>query len=972
MAGTAVAQSGAIQGSVIDKDFDAPLSGVTVTVLRTDLTATTDEAGEFTIPRVEAGKRLTLVFSKDGYTKQLREITVRAGAVERVDVALVGDFTDMEEIVVQDLLDLGGGSEASLLQLRFDSPSLLDSIGAELLSRSGASDAGDAIRYIAGASVQNNSAVIRGLPDRYVSSQMNGVRLPTADADKRAVELDQFPATVIESIQVSKTFTPDQQGDASGGAVNIITRSVPEEPFVFRYSVSVGRNSQAVGRGRFLTYDGGGVSFWGKDGGQRSAQFDNIGDNWTGAAGVREGAAPIDYKWNAALGGSHEIADGVRIGGFGSLFYERDSSFYDRGFDDSYWVDQPGGPLTPQLSQIQGSDDFRTRLFDFTRATQSVQWGGLTTAGVETDNHKVGVTYLFTRSAEDEVSLAEDTRGKEYYFPGHDPNDPSTPGHGDPDAAPYLRLETLQYTERTTGTLQFKGEHVLPIPEWGIFGKPEFDWAFARSSALSNRPDKRQFGSAWFPERQVGPPSLGLTIPAAHRPFKPGANFNLGNLQRIYQKIDEDSEQRSLDLTLPFSQWTDDGGYLKFGLFRDRVDRTFDQDTYSNFGDNSSFEGPWEQYWSNVFPFEDHPITESEFDVDYQGRQKISAWYAMLDLPITSDLTVVGGVRFEKTRIGIVNEAERDATWFPPGTLAPTQLTPGDADVEFFQDNTLPAVALSYDPIEQITLRAAYSKTVARQTFKELTPILQQEFLGGPIFIGNPALEMSELRNWDIRADYRPYQGGLVSVSWFRKDVKKPIEYTQELAIFDFITAVNYPRGRLQGFEFETRHDLGAFWEPLTGIGIGGNGTLIESEVTLPENEAAGFAAPGIQVDLTSRDMTAAPEYLYNLYLTYDAPTTGTRLGVFYTVQGDTLVAGAAEANGNFIPNIYARTFDTLNVSIQQELGPYANLRLQAKNLTNPDIEEVFRAPSIGADVTNTSNRRGIDYSISIGGQITF
>ena len=89
----------------------------------------------------------------------------------------------------------------------------MDSISADLMSRAGASDAASALRLVAGASVQDGKfAVIRGLPDRYISSLLNGVRLPTSDEDKRAVELDQFPSSVIESIRVTKTFTPDQQG----------------------------------------------------------------------------------------------------------------------------------------------------------------------------------------------------------------------------------------------------------------------------------------------------------------------------------------------------------------------------------------------------------------------------------------------------------------------------------------------------------------------------------------------------------------------------------------------------------------------------------------------------------------------------------------------------------------------------------------------------------------------------------------
>ena len=74
-----------------------------------------------------------------------------------------------------------------------------------------------------------------------MNSQMNGIRLPTADEDKRAVQLDQFPSAVIETIQVSKTFTPDQQGDASGGAVNVLLRGIPDEN-IFNFKVQYGTN----------------------------------------------------------------------------------------------------------------------------------------------------------------------------------------------------------------------------------------------------------------------------------------------------------------------------------------------------------------------------------------------------------------------------------------------------------------------------------------------------------------------------------------------------------------------------------------------------------------------------------------------------------------------------------------------------------------------------------------------------------
>lgn len=957
-------QQGSVRGIIYDKEFDAPLPQAQVQIVELERRVLTSEQGNYVIQQVPAG-RYTLVFAKDGYIRQVRaDVIVSPGQLTEINVYLSGDFTDLEEFVVQDALQLGGATEAGLLQLRFESPALLDSIGADLISRAGASDAAGALRLVAGASLADGkSAVIRGLPDRYVSSQMNGVRLPTADEDKRAVELDQFPAVVIESLQVSKTFTPDQQGDASGGAVNVRLKGIPDEPFFVRYNAQLGYNSQVAGRGNFLTYEGGGVSYWAKGNNSRRIQTGNLGDNWDGAVGVSTGQAPIDYKWSIASGGQHVFDSGLKIGGFATLFYERDSSYYNNGVDNSYWVESPGRPLTPR--SLQGTPeqgDFKTALFDVTQGVQSARWGTLTTFGLEYGDHALNVVYLGTRTARDEATLAEDTRGKEYFFPGHDPNDPSSPGHDQPDAAPYLRLETLEYTERTTDTLQLNGRHKLGSDLFGTFDGLEFDWVVAKSSATSSQPDRRQFSSAWYPG-----------TPSRYAPYKPAALFTLGNLQRVFESIEEDSEQYAANIRLPFEQWSGDKGYLKLGFFRDRVERTFDQETFSNFFDTSETFGlPFEQYWSSVFPFENHPITASEFDVDYRGSQKIIAYYAMADLPLTTGLNLVGGVRFESTEISIVNSPERFATWFPPGSTAPTRLEPGDADVAFDQDHALPSVGLIWRPLEEVTIRAAYNETIARQTFKELTPILQQEYLGGPIFIGNPNLRMSELRNYDIRLDVTPYEGGLFAVSWFHKRIKDPIEYVQRVVSFDYTTAVNYPKGEITGWELETRQDLGTFVESLTGLSVGANATLIESEVDLSEEDQALFLRPNIQAPVTSRDMTNAPDYLLNLYMTYDIAATGTQLGLFYTVQGDTLVAGAGTSDERLVPDIYLKTFDTLNFTLSQNLGRGVRFQFQAKNLTNPEIETVYRSVYTGADVTRQSSTRGIDYSVSIAGEVRF
>lgn len=969
---------GGIRGMVYDKDFEAPLPTADVSIAETGQKAQASDEGNYVLQGLEPGK-YTLVFSKDGYTRLVKaSVVVSPGRMTELDAWLSGDFTEMAEFIVQDI-QIGGATEAALLDLRMDSPALQDSISAELMSQAGAGDAASALKLVAGATVQDGKyAVVRGLPDRYVNSQMNGVRLPTADPDKRAVQLDQFPSAAIESVRVTKTFTPDQQGDASGGAVNVVLKGVPDENS-FKYSSQIGFNTQVAGRDDFLTRRGGGVTRWGK-GGLKFWEKNEDGLLWDGTydntVGVSTKEAPTDYKWSMSAGGKYEFDSGVKIGGLANFFYERDSSFYDDGINDRYWVETPGAEMTPQYAQgTPQQGDFKTKLFDVTQGKEEVKWGVLGTAGIETENHEVTLTYLYTRVAEDAATLAEDTRGKAYYFPGYDPDDPNDPGNQELSAAPYLRTETLQYTERMTQTLQATGKHTVPFPEAKIgevfeFLNPELDWTVARSYSSLYQPDKRQFGSMWWPARG--------TSPAVHRPYKPAANFTLGNLQRIWKDINETSDQYAVNLKFPFRQWTGAEGYVKFGVFNDQVLREYNQDSFSNFNDNSArYEANWDVLWSENFPYENHPLSAALIDVDYIGEQSIKAWYYMIDLPLVSGLPlvsafhIIGGMRYEDTELAIINTAEADVTWVPPGAPGSVILQPGQADVLYEQSDALPSIGFTYSPTEKTKIRGTYSETVARQTFKELTPIQQQEFLGGDVFIGNPALRMSALKNYDIRVDYAPYTGGLISASYFRKDITDPIEYVQRIADFPYTTPINYPEGELSGFEMEVRQDIGRFHDWFQGLSIGANGTLIESEVTLPPEEAAAFEQPNIQAPMKSRDMTNAPEHLYNLFLTYDMDKigfAGTRLGLFYTVRGDTLIAGAGQSKGNFIPSVYETEHATLNLSLTKDFGEFCKLKLQAKNVTNPSIETVYRSEYIDGDVTKTSYRKGMEFSFGLSG----
>lgn len=978
-AAAAAQQAGSISGVVTDKDFEVPLANAKVMVVETGKSIVTDAAGGFLLTEMQPGS-YTLIASKQGYLRVVRKALVVAGQVSEQRLDMLGDFKDLEEFIVREQVVTSTANQQQSLDNRLSSAAMMDAISNEEIQKTGANDAAGALRLVAGASTQDGkSAVIRGLPDRYVSTQVNGALMPSSDESKRAVELDFVPASAIQSLQVSKTFTPDQQGNASGGAVNIVLRSVPEEPFFINWNIGSSYNTQTTGRDNVLTYDGGGVHMFGRKGSERNIQEEE--ENWLGAVGADTAEAPDNLKWSGSMGGGYDIGGGWRAGALTNFYYNRTATFFENGKDESRTIGQIGNLMTPQITQGTITQaPFFTSLLSIDESTQTVQYGGLTTVGLANDNHSINVSHLFSRIAEDRVTVAEDTQGKEYFFPGFDPDEPTSPGYDEGDSAPYTRQQTLAYTERATDTLQLTGRHRLELWGYGKLRAVEVDWTVAKNSALRNTPDRREFGTYWDSNVR------------SYFQLKPAAEFTLGNLQRTFIRIEEESEQLALNIKLPIEVWGGREGYLKFGHFQDDVNRTFTQATFSNFNDlNNAYAGEFDQLrWSQNWQFEDHAITAADTDVDYTGRQQVEAQYLMLDLPVTESLRMIGGVRWESTQISIRSNPEENATWVPSVDgdgnanfgIAAFPVGPDDPDFDqsLFdlanptrsQDNVLPSIGLVYDIGGGLTARSSYSKTIARQTFKELSPVFQQEYIGGPVFIGDPNLQISDVSNLDFRLDYVPQQGTLFSVSYFKKIIDNPIEYVEAAQGFTFTKPINYPRGKLTGWEAEIRQDLGQLWGPLAGCTVGGNSTWIDATVRRPDQEVAQFEQfQGVR-PRTTRDMTDAPDYLLNLFTTYDIAATGTSLGVFYTKTGDRLIQGPGPSNNNFIPATYDLSYDNLTAQFSQQLSEGVRLSLGVSNFTDATRTQVYRTEYLANDVVRRQYQTGITYSLSIGGVIRF
>lgn len=957
-----IGQSGAIRGSVHDRDFDVPLARARVTLVEALLATATDPDGQFLFERVPPGT-YTLSVTKDGYERQIvTDVIVAPGQFADLHIDLESEVVDMEELVVKGE-DLLGNTEVGLLELRAESTSVQDAISSELISRAGVSDAAGALKLVVGATVtEGKYATVRGLSDRYTGTTLNGVRLPSADPRRRAVNIDIFPTGTIESMTVTKTFTPDMQGDFTGGGVDIETKSIPDETTIAA-SLGTEYNSNATGNDQYLTYEGGGISPFGFDDGDRdlpstgadlprfpprfafnpsaeaiaqSQQFDTFTRSFEPVMGVTEDAPNPNGSFSVLYGDKKDFADHGTLGWITALTYNNRYGFYEDGTNNTAYVSVAGQPMTVAAARTDS------------QGTEELLIGFLGSLSYKPDGaNDITFRLVGNQSVEDEARYQVQPQG----------------------ANLVEQNQTLQYTERSLVSAQFAGDHRLEKRAGGPFGAPSFDWLAAYNSTRQDQPDVRFFRNLFDLSNQTA--------------TKPANSTEAQNTRRIFRNIDEWNGQAAFNVNLPFTQWTQSEGRVKTGLYYETSDREYTQNSFTyafapQFGppsnpavqENNALASYTvtgdDTLWTDVFLNSDRigiatndPPAPNQLlwtllplnsDVEYTGDQTIEAAYAMAELPVRPTVTLIGGVRWESTAIGVVptNAAfgtveviVQDPVSGAYGILeVPQELA--IADIE--ENQWLPSIGVIWEIVPSMRLRASWATTIARPTFRELAPVATEEFIFGDEFVGNPELVLSSIQNWDLRWEWFRRPGDVLAVSIFYKDLTDPIEYINfSAANRSFVQPLNYDHGTLRGIEIEGRTRLDVLNEALAGLTFGANLTWLESAVDVPADQQA-LLEP-FNLDEPTRPLQGQPEGVVNFNLTYEDDRHGITAGIFYNAVGLTLLSGAATGLDGGTPNVYQQPIQILDVTFEKTFKHNVRLLFKAKNLLAPDATATYVTP---------------------------
>jgi outer membrane receptor protein involved in Fe transport len=800
------------------------------------------------------------------------------------------------------------GSTVDILKEKQGTAKVTEIIGSEQMSKSGDSDAASALKRVTGVTIVDGKYVyVRGLGDRYSSTLLNDLRLPSPDPERRVVPLDMFPSSILESMVIQKTFSPEMPGDFGGGVVNLRTRSYPSEP-MFKVELTLGINLGETFEQREFASDQGPTDFLGIDGGHRAipkeladATKDQklvTGDRFTEGYTEEEIAdisKSMPNNWETeekrlppdlglmVTGGDGFSIKNTKFGFFSSLLYKNEWDATDKTVREYSLANEDTGDLAI-------NNDYR-----FHDTANTITLGGILALGADFGKGQ-------TIAANTLVDRITDNLFSRY-------NGFSADMDGDIDVLSY------EWTERMLIVQQLMGSHILHPKS-----KLKLDWRYAFSTATQDQPDKRHTRYDYLDGQKMWVLSSGSD----------------GN-RREYITVDEKDHDIGMDLTLPFKQWSGQDASVKAGgaiLLKDRmVDlRSFNYENVDSLDLETRALAPELIFVDENFIPGGMALQESTQPTDnYTGTQEVYAGYLSGDLPLWAGLSASGGARFEKSI--------QEVSTFDVFSLEDEQIK---SAIDTF--DILPSMVLTYRFKNNMLVRLGYGKTLNRPDFREMSPGCVRSYAGGgekcgaPTEIPNPdwttgsedprylpyQLNRTVIHNVDARWEWYFGETGdeTLSLGAFYKEFIDPIESIQRASSQKGSILLNADGARDIGIELEFRKNFGFIHSSLEDLYAAANASWIYSSIEIPN-------VPTLIQTSDKRPLQGQSPYVVNAQLGYDNTDIGLSAALLYNVYGPRI----SDVGTNGRPDIYEQPFHQLDFVAKKTLKLGFQITLKAKNL---------------------------------------
>ena len=846
--------AGSISGRVVDAS-QAALEGARIEVQPGGKSAVSNTTGDFSMSDVNPG-RYTVTVSHEGFGVYTADVIVQTGVSVRVDATLqVGTHNEVVTVTGE-----RQGGEIEALTIERTADNIVQVLPADVITSLPNTNIADAVGRLPSVSLERDEGEgkyvqIRGTEPRLNNVTVNGIHLPSPEG-VRNVKLDAMPADLVSSVEINKTLSANQDADAIGGSVNLVTKTPADQPYI-----------SLMGMGGYTPITGGRDLY----------QF-------SGTAGQRFGK---EKKFGSMFGFSYD--------------------YNARGFDDV----EPAPAINPLPNGNNflgpSTEDLRNYHYDRSRygfdGELDYKLGDMSSVyirGLFSHFNDNGEDWIYTPSID--TSPVTDAQGNQL-APSHFvtsvsdasnvcgiTNTSGVQGCGNMGFSDVYRTPTQQLVSVQAGARHIFGKVVLNYE--AALSQASYTGGFAHAGF--NGPG---FDSSGNPTDTV---AFGVDTKNAHVPKFPVLNgvniydpttylFGGGNTEKdgIFERdiVGDVSLSKQYSLAGHFS--TFEVGFKGWDASKTSVaDRENFNDPggepmsrfLGSFHDNNYYFGQYTygpvmsyaKFLAAIGPGGTTPNQLHNLNNDWDISERIWAGYAMDTIDL-GKFRLQGGVRVEATSDGLFGNSIDVST---------TPLAPKPVSKTGSYTNVFPSVQAQYRFDSDTILRVAYGIGIARPNFQDIPPYQNYDptVKNFPVSAGNPNLVPTHSQNFDVLIEHYMKSVGIIQGGFFYKALTNPIYFVNTIVPAGYPYAglgenapINGPSAHLTGFEASWQQPLKFMPGLLNGMGVRANYSYVTSQATFPN-------VAGQRPDHPTLLRTAPNNW--NFDVTYDKKGISARMGL--------------------------------------------------------------------------------------------
>jgi len=798
---------GQLKGRILDNEKN-PLPGAVVIIDGNKLSAVTDLDGFFSFANLLSGNH-NLKVTYIGFLPVSKTIVVSEEST--VDDIVMSDTSrELNEVVVTGVFS----GQQRAINAQKSNINITNVMSSDQIGKFPDSNIGDALKRISGINVQYDQGEarfgqVRGTPAEFSSVTINGSRLPSAEGDIRNVQLDLIPSDMIQTIEVSKTLMPDQDGDAIGGSINLVTKNSPHR---FTVGAVAGTGYNWISRKAQMNFgltlgnrffnDRFGVmlaaSYNNAPAGSYNTEFiwekDDDGKIYVNDYQIRQYYVTRERQ-------SYSLSLDWKFNDFNKVWFKgifNNRNDWENRYRTTLKDITSEGKADVRVQTKGGSGDERNARLERQR-TMDFTLGGENRLGILGMDWKLGYARA-TEKRPNERYIDYRLKSQRFSFDLSNQREPfATPDEG--------------YTMTLNDDFSLKE---LTQQQEDIV-EQDFKAALDFKARLSER-SKIKFGCKFVNKTKDKEIDYYEYTPLDKKAF---------NADALAQTTDQ-----STDRFMPSSKY-------QAGTFVDK-----------------KFLGSLNLDDSNLF--EREQIAE-ELAGNFHARENVASGYVRIDSRLSDNLNFMGGLRVENTSLRYIGRNYDDES----NSVFKTEPETSN------YINFLPSLLLKWDINKDFMMRAGYNQSISRPKYSALVPGMNIKRGDNEIRIGNPGLKATTSHNIDLNAEYYWKSIGLVSAGIFYKRIEgfivDEVAYNKEYqgtVWTKFTQPKNGGNANLFGVEMAWQRDFSFITPAMKCLGLYATYTYTHSRITDfnfegRENEK-GLSLPG------------SPEHTANLSLYFD------------------------------------------------------------------------------------------------------